>query len=123
MKRIVSIAAAVFIALFLSFLGLSFTEKINRYNEGRVNSIDKPNIVFETPETNIWDFIKEYNSKSTEESKVSEITTTVVKQTEEDNTETTRYSPRENKKKNKTTTETTETEETTEQTKLTIVVR
>ena len=122
MKRIVSVAAGIFIALFITFLGFLATEEINRYNENMINSVDKPDVVLETQETNIWDYIREFNESQTEENETSDGDTDIG-QTEHHTTETSkRYSPREDKKTEVTTIETGESEVTTEQTKITIIV-
>lgn len=72
MKRVVSIAGGLFIALFLSFLGLSVTKEINNYNEKNLNSMEEPVVVFETKETSIWDYISELNTTTTEETTIPE---------------------------------------------------
>ncbi len=124
MKRVVSIAAGLFIALFLSFLGLSVTKEINNYNEKNLNSMEEPVVVFETKETSIWDYINELNTTTTEETTIPEESID-GETTGESVPETTETTKRGSSNRKETTTETTtETSvaETTE-TRITIVVR
>ena len=128
MKRVVSIAAGVFIALFLSFLGLSVTEEINNYNEQNLNSMDEPVVVFETKETSVWDFIREFNTTTVEETTIPEesIDGETTGESEAETTEVTETTKRGFSHRKETTAETTTIEtsvtETTE-TRITIVVR
>lgn len=126
MKRIVSIAAGVFVALFISFLGLAVSEEINRYNQQKLDDMDKPNIVLETQETDIWDYIRELNTTTTEEIEETidtEQTGESIAETTENAETTKRVNSNRKEKTTEMTKETSVPEITTEETRLTIVVR
>lgn len=72
MKRIVSIAAAILVSLFIVFLGLSSVKKIDNINKNNENKSTGFDAEVVTEEPSIWDQVKNYqNLQKQKESETS----------------------------------------------------